>query len=203
MKLLLTSIASNVIERALPLLPKASGDCKVICIPTAANGEAGDKQWLHDELAGMRGAGLNLIMFELEGKTRMELESTFQNADIIYLTGGSTFYLLEKMRACDFEPVIRSFLARGGLYIGSSASTIACCPDIDFVREADSPEKTSLQDTSGLNLVAFPITVHMNQDSFAQKFATALYNFRQTSQPVICLNDDQALFIENSTIKII
>lgn len=51
MKLLLTSCAGKVIERAIPFLPKPPQDCKIICIPTAANAEDGDKQWLVDELA--------------------------------------------------------------------------------------------------------------------------------------------------------
>lgn len=203
MKLLLTSIASNIIERALPLLPKSPAECKIICIPTAANGEEGEKEWLTNELNGLRAAGLTLTLFELEGKNESEVAAAIEDADIVYLSGGNTFYLLEKMRACNFEKVIRKFLDRGGLYIGSSASTITCCPDIAYARSADNPDAASLTDTCGLNLVNCYITVHMNQEFFAEKFKSGIEALSAQSLPVICLNDDQAIFVDGESIYLI
>lgn len=204
MRLLLTSCAGKVIGKTLTFLPKAPRDCKIICIPTAANGEDGDKQWLADELNDMRSIGFDLTMFELEDKTEIDLARAIKDADIVYLTGGNTFYLLGQMRACNFEKVIREFLARGGLYIGSSASTIAACPDINYVRSMDDPSKApSLTDTRGLHLVDFYVMVHMDNTSFAQKANDKIKEMKLGPVPVLCLNDDQAIFVDGQSTIII
>lgn len=143
-------------------------------------------------------------MFELENKTEADLSAALADADIVYLTGGNTFFLLEQMRACNFEKVIREFLDRGGLYIGSSASTIAACPDIDYVRTMDDPEKAlSLTDTRGLNLIDFFVMLHMNNASFTEKVNETLKSLKLGPVPVICLNDDQALFVNGKSITLL
>lgn len=203
MKLLLTSYAAHVIEKAVPLFPKKPRDCKIICITTASKTDDGPKEWLTIELDAFKKSGFDLTMMDIDGMEENAVAGMMEDADIIYGTGGNTFFLLEKMRACNFEKHLRKALDRGALYIGSSATSIVCCPDIDYVRELDYPSKAQLEDTTGMGLVKFYVMVHMNQPYFSEKFAKKLQEMKKGNLPVFCLNDDQALFIDENSITLI
>lgn len=197
------SIAANVLERAVPFFPKRPEDCKVICIPTAATPEKEPKAWLYKEMDEFRRIGFNLTMLDIDGKTQDEVAASMEDADIVYVTGGNTFFLLEKMRACGFESIIRNALERGAVYIGCSAGTVVCCPDIDYVRTMDDPGVAELGDTIGLNLIDFFVMVHMDHASYAEKANDKVIKMKHGPVPVICLKDDQALFIDGQSISIV
>jgi len=203
MKILLASIAANIIEKALPLFPKNPKDCKIICIPTAAKVEDGPKDWLDNELNQFRKVGFNLTMFDIDRASEEDVSRALEDADIIYVTGGNTFFLLEKMKACLFERYVRKALERGAVYIGSSAGSIVCCPEIDFVKTMDDRSKAYLEDTEGLNLIDFLIMVHMDHSSFAEEANEKVSEMKLGPIPVICLKDHQAIFVDGLSISLI
>lgn len=203
MKLLLASVASYVLEKALPLFPKNPRECKIVCIATAAKVEKEPKEWLHSELNVFREAGFDLHMLDIDGMTEENVSKALEGADIVYVTGGNTFFLLEKMKACNFEKIIRKTLARDCVYIGSSAGTAICCPDIDYISAMDDPGKAQLNDTLALNLVDFFVMVHMDHPDFGEQANAKVSEMKKQSLPVVCLKDHEALFVDGESISII
>lgn len=203
MKLLLASCACQVIKDALPLLPKPPTQCKIICITTAAKAEEGPKEWLDNELSIFRQQGFDLIMLDLDGASEQQVDDALTGADVIYVCGGNTYFLLEKIKASGFEKIVRRELKRGAVYIGSSAGSIVCCPDISFISDMDDPSKADLEDTKGMNLIDCLLMVHMDNPGFAEQACQAVEKLKSGPQPVICLNDNQALFIDGNAISII
>jgi len=203
MKLLLASIAAKVIEKALPLFLKKAEDYNFLCIITAAKVEEGPKEWLDSELNEFRRLGFKLNVFDLDGAPEHKVQEKIENADIIYASGGNTFFLLEKMKACNFEKHIRKALARGAIYIGSSAGAVVCCPDIDYVRTMDDPSVATLDNTIGLRLVDFFVMVHMDNSSFSKKANDKLLSMKQGPLPVVCLKDHEALFVDGASITLV
>ena len=51
-------------------------------------------------------------------------------ADLLFVGGGNTFRLLDRVRRAGFEQPVRDFVARGGDYYGGSAGAILACADI-------------------------------------------------------------------------
>jgi dipeptidase E len=203
MKLVLTSYPLNLadkIVRAIGVKPK---DCNVVCIPTAAMVEDNYETWLNPELNAFRAIGFTLNMLDLNGASSQECADILNKADIVYVTGGNTYYLLEKMRACHFETHIRAAMARGAIYIGSSAGSIVCTPDIDYVRSIDHPEKANLTSFTGLGLVDFYIMVHMNQSKFSTPMHDNIQKLKRDSKHVICIEDSQAVYVDGDVISII
>ena len=203
MKLVLASYPINLIDKIVSAIGIVPKDCNIVCIPTAANAEDGTKDWLHAELNAFKKAGFNLNFFDLENKSSQDVQDVLLKVDIIYVTGGNTFYLLEQMRACNFEKHLREALSRGAIYIGSSAGSIVCTPDIDYVREIDHPEKVNLKSTTGLGLVDFYLMVHMNQPSFSEPMQKIIEKLKQDNQQVICIEDTQAIYIDSGVVTVI
>jgi len=72
-KLILASIASNIIHKTENIFPKPFREMTLGVVPTAANGEAGDKKWLADESSVFENLGFALREIDLEDKTESEL----------------------------------------------------------------------------------------------------------------------------------
>ena len=45
--------------------------------------------------------------------------------DAIYVCGGKTSYLVDRMKEANFSSVLESYLSNGGIYIGVSAGSVA------------------------------------------------------------------------------
>jgi len=201
MKMLLTS----TVEFFAPKLPQVFGDklknMNALYIPTAAYAEDGYEDWLTPELDAIRSQVKSLVEFDIANKTQNELLSVLEGMDILYVTGGNTYCLLEEMNKIKFEEVLDIFFKRDGVYLGSSAGSIVMCPDIDFIREVDEPEKSNLENTVAHDLIDFSIMPHINQPKFNDVFEKTLSG-RNKGKKIIGLRDDQALWVEDGYTRI-
>lgn len=96
MKLLLTSggITNDSIARALEdLVGKPAKNTKIGFIPTAANSERGDKEWLINDLYRIKERGYFVDVIELTALTPDAVIKALEDKDVIFVGGGNTFYL--------------------------------------------------------------------------------------------------------------
>src|SRR3989338_469474 len=116
-KLLLTSsgIVPEIRKYFLSLLPKKKPeDNKVIFITTAAYGENKDPHWLKKDRQLLYDCGIKDIEdVDLKDKKTKELEKVLKDKDIVFVSGGNTFYLLNWTRKSSFDKVLPRFLTRG------------------------------------------------------------------------------------------
>ncbi|MFW7380846.1 MAG: Type 1 glutamine amidotransferase-like domain-containing protein [Oligoflexus sp.] len=85
------------------------------------------------------------------------------NSDVIYLSGGNTFYLLDSLRRADLLEDLRYFVDTGGLLAGHSAGAIMMTPSIDTASYPDfdcDDNEVELFDWRGLGLVNFEYFPH-------------------------------------------
>lgn len=121
-------------------------------------------------------------------------------ADIIFVEGGNTFYLMKYARESGFGELVKEFLDRGGVYVGLSAGSIIAGPNIEISNwpPADSND-VDLKDLTAMNLVPFAIAPHIDETNIeATKNEAA-----KVSYPVIALSDKQAILVDGDKIKII
>ena len=52
----------------------------------------------------------------------------FEDADVIYFTGGISFFLMDRLRKTGTDGLLKKELANGKLMIGESAGAIICAP---------------------------------------------------------------------------
>ena len=172
---------------------------QVLMIPTAAFGE-GQELDPHKDTNPFTSRGATLNVFDLAGKSKEDVEKEVKKADVIYIRGGNTFYLLEHMRQSGFADVLQNYF-QNGVYIGSSAGSCVLSPDIGYSAALDDPGKASLADYKGLGLVDFNFIPHANKPRY-QEFLTSSYNQTHPEKTMV-LADHQALLIENNHIKLL
>ncbi|MDP9195281.1 MAG: Type 1 glutamine amidotransferase-like domain-containing protein [Pseudomonadota bacterium] len=174
-------------------------DLDVVRIPTAAFGH-NTQEWLEPEKAWLQGHMKSFADFDLRGKMVDEVRQALAEADIIYVTGGNTYFLLEHVQKSGFAKVLKECLNRGAWYMSASAGSILACPDIDHIRPMNDPSCARLDDTKGLGLVPFLIMPHTDQPAFAtltQKIA------REQHQTILGLRDDQVLCIRDGYVEVL
>src|SRR4030042_5982255 len=99
MKLLLTSggITNKTIADALfSLTGKKPEDTTVVFIPTASNVEAGDKDWLINDLLNLK--KLNFKSIEITDISAVDekiWKPSLKRADVLFFEGGNTYHLME------------------------------------------------------------------------------------------------------------
>lgn len=116
-------------------------------------------------------------------------------ADIIFVAGGNTFYLLQELRRSGADELILEHINQGKLYIGESAGSIIMGPDIEYIKYMDEPEKAPLlENTTGLHVIdVYPLPHVENEylDDAVKKIAE-LY---QNQLPLHPLTDLEVLLI--------
>ncbi len=127
-------------------------------------------------------------------------DSTFINeiktADIIFVAGGNTFFLLQELRKSGADLLIKEHINSGKLYIGESAGSIILSPDIDYIKYMDEPEKaTELLETSGLNIINVYPLPHVGNAYLDTAAQTILKKYEHTL-PLYPLTDREVILIK-------
>jgi len=136
------------------------------------------------------------------GITNIELctDLTTVNLDrrysAVFIGGGNTFKLLDKIQRSSFAHQLRSYLALGGVFYGGSAGAIVCGKTIEPAIYADD-NLVGLEDLSGLNLLdGYDVFCHYEptkHDSFIDSLNRNLYLLYEESG--LIFNGAQAMQI--------
>ena len=178
MKLYLTSVASQSLDNIVSELPKSPEELKVVFIPTAADTYAKDNRpWFDADRGKFIELGFQLEDFDLKGKSEEEVRATLSKADIIFVSGGNTFYLLEKVKQSGFDKVLRKLKASDKIYIGSSAGSVIVGPNTEPIKDFDDPSAADLDSYEGIGLVDFVVLPHWGKEKYAVKQEAVIKEF--------------------------
>lgn len=179
---------------------------KLIFINTASEPEEGDKSWLEKDRQTLVDGGFEVTDYTITDKTGEQIKETISPMDVIFVSGGNTFYLLEKAQQSNFIPLLKELVEhQDKIYIGSSAGSIFAGPDIEPVKDLDRISKApNLMDFKGASLVDFVILPHWGSEGFRSKYRQnrPLANYN-TKNILILLTDNQYIRVENDTYKVI
>ncbi len=198
-KLLLTSQFKNMAKELEAILPKAADELTVAFIPTAAD-VYDEKPWMYADRDVLTGLGLNVYDLSIKGKTKSELEEALNKADIIFVAGGNTFYLLDAARKSGFVEVVSKLVEKGVIYIGSSAGSYIACPTIEAAGWKNQDKNIiGMADFTALNLVPFILFVHYKPEHNE----LLKQEMPKTKYPVRILNDQQAILVLDNEYKFV
>lgn len=203
MKLLLTSagIANLSIADALVnLVGKEAKDIKVAFMPTAANVEEGDKvSWFFRQYEDLRRVGIEWIDMIDFSAVNVDWRARLEDCDVLFLSGGNTFHLLDQIRKQGFDTYLKAVLDNK-VYVGISASSITMTPSIEVAAiPPGDPNLPNLTDLTGLGYVGFEIEPHCDEARFAiiEKYA------KEHGKKVYAIDDETALRIVDGTVEVI
>lgn len=125
-----------------------------------------------------------------------KIEEIFKS-EIIYLSGGNTYYFLNNLKKRYFITRLRRFASNGGHIIGLSAGAIMMSKDISTAQFGDE-DIVGLSDLSSLDLVDFDFMPHWNNDSHYLK---ELKEYSKTTgNTIYTCNDGDGIIVLNNKL---
>ena len=200
MKLLLTSTGlknKKVSDFFVSILPKIVEDCSVLMIAYAQNDN--EQFYVNESKKELTNLGIKNITFFNLKESNFEFRNNF---DVIYVCGGNTFSILNRMRIVGIDKfIVNSVKNNNALYFGVSAGSIISGTNIEiagFGSEGDINE-VNLNDLIGFGFTNISIFPH-----FKEHLKKEVDGFKnKVNYPVIALTDEEAVFVEDSHHQII
>lgn len=199
--MLLASDFPEMRDEIIKLLQKPAYDVTVAFVTTALKQEE-DKSYAERDMKMMQDMGFNVEEYDIEGKKEFELMQVLSLKDIIFVEGGSTFYLLNAMRKCNFEKVLRKLLKNGIVYIGVSAGSIVVGKTIQTADWLGDDNFLGLRNLKGMNLVPFDIFAHYTPE-YAEIIKKKIPSAKKRARELKILTDQQAILVQGKEVVLI
>ncbi|MBQ9319134.1 MAG: Type 1 glutamine amidotransferase-like domain-containing protein [Bacilli bacterium] len=173
--ILLTSTGfdnENIKNKFIELLNKEIKDAKVLFIITAAN-DPDAVRVLSGCLDDLTKCGItdnNITVYDMH---KLISQEEINKYDAIYVCGGSTKYLVDRIKELNIKPVIDKYITNGGIYIGVSAGSVCA----------------SGKYKDGLNFIDNILDVHCDK---------GIQNGVINSTDNIYLTNNQAIYIDDN-----
>ena len=197
MKLFLCSHFSSVGS----LIKEEIDNKKVAFIPTAS---------LHEGYTGYVGSarklfkklGASVTEIDISTEAYSTIQAVFEDADVIYFTGGNYFFLMDQLRKTETDELLKKELANGKLMIGELAGAIICAPTIQYIEQMDEkPEDYSQEDNEGLDLIDFYVLPHYLTAPFKKITERIMAEFSDLN--ICAINNHQAIIVNDEGSKVI
>ncbi|MEG2801468.1 MAG: Type 1 glutamine amidotransferase-like domain-containing protein [Longicatena sp.] len=166
-RLLLTSYfkkVANLVPRFLETNPVGN---KVCFITTASIPEKVDF-FVSAGKKALEKLGMEIIELEVLSASTKEINDKIITSDIIYVSGGNTFFLLDAFRKTGVDKLIIEQIHNGKPYIGESAGSMILSENIEYASLMDSPKVANglNGDYHALAITEFSIVPHSNNVPF-------------------------------------
>jgi dipeptidase E len=159
------------------------------------------ERWLKMNETSFRGlARLETINTEL--MSPKEIEAVLRRAALVYVPGGNTFLLNHRLHISGVMGFLRKKIQSGLPYVGFSAGTILCGPNILTSKDMNTVETPHF---NGLNLVPFNFFVHYADDRYGQSVHDdwlADYHFFHDN-PAILLRDGAYIKVDGKKTTLV
>ena len=125
-KILLTSTGfdnENIMNKFIELLNVDTKNAKILFIITAAN-DPDAVRILSGCLDDLTKCGIkdgNITIYDMH---KLISQEDINKYDAIYVCGGSTEHLVERIKEINIKPIIDKYIENGGIYIGVSAGSL-------------------------------------------------------------------------------
>lgn len=201
-RLFLSSYFAFVADLLLPLLPKPPREMKLAFIPTAADPYA-VKPWFYGDKMKLKLMGFQMKDVDLKNKTQEQLESELSGMDAIFVSGGNTYYLLDKVMKSGFDRVVKGLVEKGTVYIGSSAGSALACPTIEHIDDFDDKSIVTLDTYEGLHLTDTLLLPHYGEAKYEQKFATIVKKWSGKGHELLLLRNSEVLVVTDDKEEVL
>lgn len=204
MKLLLTSagLSNKSIINAfnkLVGLPKAK--IHISFIPTAANVEEGNKDWLIDDYINLKREGYGCIdIVDISALDPKVWKPRLEASNVLLFGGGNTFHLMHWVKKSGLEKILPKLLETR-VYVGISAGGCIAGPTIYNSVQNLFDETYTLLIKEGLGLVNFQFVPHLNSLYFKKiRIKNLGEAAKKIKEPVYVVDDNSAIQVVDNKI---
>lgn len=203
MKLYLASYAMVSMAKIIKHEGRDFAGKKAIFIPTAGD-PYDNKDFVEADRIALEKYGLDIVEMDIKNKNEEEIRKAIIGADIVLVAGGDTFYLMEKLKESGADKVIKDFIEKNGIYIGSSAGSIICCPTIEGAEEFDNPNLAKgLNNFDGMGVFNDAIIPHAQKEKYFERIRKTAERLESKGYKVHHLTDDDVLFFDGHSYIIL
>lgn len=203
MKLYLASYAMVSMAKIIKHEGNDFAGKKAIFIPTAGD-PYDNKDFVEADRIALEKYGLDIVEMDIKNKNVEEIRKAIVGADIVLVAGGDTFYLMAKLKENGADKVIKDFIEKNGIYIGSSAGSIICCPTIEGAEEFDNPNLAKgLNNFDGMGVFKDVIIPHAQKEKYFDRIRKATERLESKGYKVHHLTDDDVLFFDGDSCAIL
>lgn len=195
MKLVLTSTGlsnQKIIDRFLGIFDKNPKESNLLVV---AYGQTEKENfYINEAKKEVEALGFNTTVLNMNNESDL---SELKDFDAIYVCGGNTYSILNKMKETEVYGFIKSQVKKGAVYIGVSAGSIIAGSDIEIAGwgvDGDTND-VGLEDISGFNFTDISIFPHFEESQHADEVEEFK---KKVDYPVQELTDEQALIISES-----
>ena len=175
---------------------------KLAFIPTASLFEE-YTDYVDEAKEAFENLGLNIEVLDVSSAPKDLIRRTLQRCDLIYVSGGNTFYLLQELEKSGAKTIILEQVKGGKPYIGESAGSVIMAPNISYVKDVDDEKAApQLKSFEGLGLVDFYPLPHYKSFPFEEVTEKMLVKYAKlglkpiTNQQALFVNGNQTTLIE-------
>lgn len=148
---------------------------------------------------------MGCIVEELDVSTAHieEISNKLRHNDIIYVTGGNTFFLLQELRKSGADKIIAEEVSDGKFYIGESAGAMILSPDLEYTSLMDdigcAPDLRSVE---GLGIVDFYTVPHHTNFPFVEAVEEIIRKY-DGSLPLRPISNLQAIAVKDTDVSVL
>lgn len=198
MQIVLASSSYRVTAQWIQALQINPKQLQVAFITTAAEVYNSTPSWLVADRLALVEAGFAVTDYTLTGKTHVKLQKELSQFQLLFVTGGNTFYLLEKANQSGFSELLRNDFFAGQIYVGSSAGSVVLGQDLEPIVFLDDPEQANLTSFTGISLLDFLVLPHFDHEYFKSKYIDVLALVAKKRSPYKTLAEDEFLIVKST-----
>ena len=139
------------------------------------------------------------VYLELDAHFSEDVLPTLLSCDAIHLSGGNTFYFLHWLKQRAMLPVLREYVAGGGVLIGVSAGAILMTPDVSTSALCGDTFVEELSDPSALGLVDFQFLPHFEPGE--ANIAEIAAHQRRFPAPLYACPDGGGIVVDGADVE--
>lgn len=206
MKLFLTSAGlsnKTLVDTFNDLVELPAEKIHIAFIPTAANVESGDKDWLINDYTNLKKQNYIVDIVDISALPKETWLPRIKEANVIFVGGGNTFHLMHWLEKSGLKELLPE-LIKTRVYAGISAGSCIAGPTIFNSVQNLFGEKYDLKIKEGMGLVNLQIIPHLNSPYFTKIREENLeVASKDLKEPVYAIDDDSAIVVNNDEIKVV
>lgn len=149
--------------------------------------------------------GVNdFMLFPIDMKFNSKILNKAFSRDVIYLSGGNTFYFLHHLRKTGLLRLLREYVRKGGVLAGMSAGSILMTSNVDtagFPSHDCDENEIGIKNFKAMNLVNFEFFPHFLNSS---QYIEPLQAYSKTiDRPIYACPDGSGISVEDDKIHFI
>lgn len=201
-KLFLASSFADVAEYLESFIGEKLENKKVTFIPTASIPED-YKDHVENDRKAFKKLGLLIEELDISNTAQNQIEKIIQKNDLIYISGGNTFYLLQELKISNADKIILKEIKKGKPYIGTSAGSIIMSKDITYIEKMDDKLKAkNIDNYDALNVVDFYTLPHYKNEPFIKVVEEIINDYKDLLN-LVPISNTQVIQVDGEKIRIV